>query len=117
MSISSASSCSMYSMDFLIAGIVSPGGSGTVSSKSETRAIHFLLEGGESRKLGNGIARHDEVFRVDLQPDAPQSQRGRGGNRGACPHEGIQDCAHAERQRGADKLPQNTLALQRRRGS
>src|SRR5438128_7642058 len=116
MSIRSAASRSMYSIDFRIATVVRPGGSSTDASKSWRLAIARTLIDVQSREPRDRCAGHLEVLGVHLNANARQPQSSGGGNGRARTHEGVENHAFAQGQGGPHKLPQEVLRLQRRMG-
>src|SRR5712691_1236249 len=117
MSIRSASSFSMYSMDFRIAGMVNPGGRGTVPSKSAAGGILILDWHLQSGKLGNGALRHCKIFVINLETHAFQSECCTRSDGGTGAHKGVQDNPFAEGQGGAHKLAKEMLWFERGMGS
>src|SRR5262249_44731623 len=99
-------------MDLRKAAMVRPGGSATDASKSWLLAIASALIDVHGSKTRDGLARHVEVFGVDLNANALEPQRASGGPGGAGAHERVQNHAFSQGQRGAHKLAQELLWLQ-----
>jgi hypothetical protein len=68
----------------------------------------------ECSEQWDGSLRHVEILSITLNPDAPEAQGGRRGDRGSGPHEGIEDQAFVERKHCADETTHEALRLQRR---
>src|SRR5437867_2175822 len=101
----------MYSMARRMAEMSRPGGKGTAASKSAFRAIPVAFFWHEFRQYRNCSGRKIKVFFVDLQADALQSTRRRGGNCRTRTHEWVEYDSFPERQTGAYELTQKMLRL------
>src|SRR2546427_5149470 len=114
MSIRSAASRSMYSIDLRMATVVMPGGSATDASKSWLLAITGALIDVHGSETRYGFTGHVEILGVDLNANALVSQGSRRGNGGTGTHERVEDQSFAQGQGGPNNLPQEVLRLQRR---